>query len=209
MSRIVGIGAGGHAKVLINILRLSTNLEIVGLTDANSALWGSTVLGVPVLGSDSLLPALFDQGLDRAFVGVGSIGDNGPRRRLFENARQIGFRMQAVVHPWTVIASDTVFGDGPMIMPGVVINPGVQVGDNVILNTGAVVEHDCHIESHVHISPGAVLGSTVHVQEGAHIGVGATIRQCITIGAGAIVGAGAVVVRDVPAGVTVVGVPAK
>lgn len=208
MKRVVGVGAGGHAKVLIDILRLCGGFEIVGLTDRNPQLWDTKVLDVPVLGDDGHLPALLAGGVGAAFIGVGSEGDSRLRRLLFDRARSIGFEVVSVIHPRATIAASAIIGRGAMIMAGAVINPAARLGDNVIVNTSAVVEHDCVLGNHVHIATGAKLASTVCVEEGAHIGAGASVRQGVTIGAGAIVGAGAAVVRDVPAGVTVIGVPA-
>jgi UDP-perosamine 4-acetyltransferase len=207
--RVVGIGAGGHAKVLIDVLRLHSKIEIVGLTDSAPELWHTSVLGVPVLGDDSLLPRLLAQGVRGVFIGVGGRGDNTPRRRLYEHVHGLGFQSIAIIHSMAVIASDVTIGLGPMIMAGAIVNPGVRICDNVIINTGAIVEHDCLIGNHVHVATGARLASTVRVGDGAHIGAGATIRQCITIGENAIVGAGAVVVKDVSPGSVVVGVPAR
>jgi len=208
MHQAVGIGAGGHAKVLIDILTLSGQVTIVGLTDRDPSLWQTKVSGIPVLGDDGILPALLEQGTVHAFIGVGSIGRPNIRRSIYEHLNDLGFSLLPVVHSSAVIASTAVIGQGPMIMAGAIINPDARLGDNVIVNTGAIVEHDCCVESHVHISPGATLASTVYVGAGAHIGAGATIRQCIRIGTEAVVGAGAVVVKDVPPGATVVGVPA-
>jgi UDP-perosamine 4-acetyltransferase len=207
--RVVGIGAGGHAKVVIDILRLMGGYEIVGLLDADKALWGTEVLGVRVLGDDSLLPQLHKQGVNDAFVGVGTVGDTQPRIRLYETARRHGFQIVRAVHPRAVVAPSAEIGHGPTIMAGAVINPDARIGDNVIINTRAVVEHDCIIGDHVHIATGAVLSGTVIVGQGAHVGAGASVRQGITIGERAVIGAGAVVVRNVPAGATVVGVPAE
>lgn len=209
MIRVVGIGAGGHAKVVIDILRLIGGCEIVGLLDADKALWGTEVLGVRVLGDDSLLSQLHGQGIRDAFIGVGTVGDTEPRIRLYQAARQHGFQIVRAIHPRAVIASSVEIGHGPTIMAGAVINPGARLGDNVIVNTAAVVEHDCVIGDHVHIATGAALAGTVTVGKGAHIGAGASVRQGITIGERAVIGAGAVVVRDVPDGTMVVGVPAE
>ncbi len=209
MIRVVGIGAGGHAKVVIDILRLMGGYEIVGLLDADKELWGTDVLGVRVLGDDSLLPQLHGQGVRDAFIGVGTVGDTKPRVRLYESARKQGFRIIRAVHPRAVVAPSAAIGQGPTVMAGAVINPDARLGDHVIVNTGAVVEHDCVIGDHAHIATGAVLAGTVSVGRGAHVGAGAAVRQGITIGEWAVIGAGAVVVRDVPAGTTVVGVPAE
>jgi UDP-perosamine 4-acetyltransferase len=209
MIRVVGIGAGGHAKVVIDILRLMGGYEIVGLLDADKELWGSDVLGVHVLGDDSLLSQLYGQGIHDAFIGVGTVGDTQPRVRLYESARKQGFRIVRAIHPSAVIAKSVEIGHGSTIMAGAIINPDARLGDNVIVNTGVIVEHDCVIGDHAHIATGAVLAGTVTVGRGAHVGAGATVRQGVSIGEGAIVGAGAVVVRDVLAGATVVGVPAE
>ena len=207
--RVIGLGAGGHAKVVIEILRLMGGYELVGLLDQNRELWNTRVLEVPVLGGDSLLAELYDQGTGHVFIGVGGVGDTGPRRLIYEQARSAGFQTVDAIHPQAVISPSVEIGHGPTIIAGVVINASTRLGDNVIVNTGAVVEHDSVIGDHVHIATGAQLASTVQVGAGAHIGAGATVRQCITIGEGAVVGAGAVVVRDVPAWTVVVGVPAR
>lgn len=209
MIKVIGIGAGGHAKVVIEILRLAGGWEIVALLDANAELWGKEVLGVPVLGSDDLLVELHQRGVDHAFIGLGTVGKVGPRRQLYEKARGAGLQIVAAIHPRATIAASVELGHGPTIMAGAVLNAATRIGDDVIVNTGAIVEHDCILENHVHVASGARLAGTVIVGEGAHIGAGATVRQCISIGRGAVIGAGAVVVKDVEAETVVVGVPAR
>ena len=209
MEKAIGIGAGGHAKVVVEILKLTHAYEIAGLLDSDKQKVGLELAGIPILGNDSLLRTLFDDGIRYAFVSLGSVGDSKLRRKLFDDARQIGYSMISAVHPNAIVSELVRLGTGNTIMAGCVINPGTQVGDNVILNTGSIVDHDCTIASHVHIATGACLSGGVTVGEGAHVGAGAVVRQGISIGPNSIVGAGAVVVKDVPANVTVLGVPAK
>jgi sugar O-acyltransferase (sialic acid O-acetyltransferase NeuD family) len=206
---VVGIGAGGHAKVVIEILRLRGEYEVVELLDIKRELWGSTVADVAVTGDDSLLPALTARGIRHVFIGVGTVGDTAPRKRLYSLACSQGCTVIDAIHPAALVSSTARYGRGVTIMGGAVVNSCACLGNNVIVNTGAIIEHDCWIGDHVHVATGARMSSTVHVGEGSHIGVGATIRQCIRIGSNSIVGAGAVVVSDVPDGVVVVGVPAR
>lgn len=206
---VVGLGAGGHAKVVIEILYCDERYQLVGLLDCKEGLWGEDVLGVPVLGGDGLLPSLKrDYFCYCFFVGLGGIGDTRPRRRLFELGMWHGMKPINAVHPRAIISPSAELGSGVTIMAGAVVNAQARLGGNVVVNTGAIVEHDCTIGDHVHIATGARLASTVEVGDGVHIGIGATVRQCIVIGEGAIVGAGAVVVKDVSPHTVVVGVPA-
>lgn len=209
MIPVIGIGAGGHSKVVIHIIRAASRYEIKGLTDVKESLYGTKILGVPVLGGDDLLEDFFNQGIRHAFIGVGTAGNVTNRRRAFEVARRIGFRMIRAVHPSAVVESSAQIGEGPTIMANAVVNPDSRLGANVIVNTGAIVEHDCILADHVHVATRACLAGGVRVGEGAHIGAGAIILQGIRIGERSIVGAGAVVTRDVPDGVTVTGVPAR
>jgi len=207
MIQVVGIGAGGHAKVILDILRLMKEYHVVGLLDPNCV--GKSVSDVPVIGGDDLLPRLRAEGVAAAFIGAGGVGDNTLRIKLFEKAQTAGFTFINVIHPAAVLAPSVQLGQGVAIMAGVIVNPDTRIGDNVIINTGAIVEHDCKIASHSHISPGAVLCGGVRVGMGAHIGAGATVRQYVTVGKRALVGAGALVVKGVPAQAVVVGVPAR
>lgn len=208
MERVVGLGAGGHAKVVIDILRLM-GLEPAALLDSKASLWGATILGVPVIGGDDLLPSLRSEGITRAFVGVGGAGDTGPRRRLYLLLCELGFDVVSAVHPAAVVSRAASIGRGATLMAGSIVNAGATLGDNVIVNSGAIVEHDCAIADHVHIATGARLAGTVWVGECSHIGLGASVRESKHIGQNVIVGAGAAVVADVPDNVVVVGVPAR
>jgi len=209
MMQVVGFGAGGHAKVVIEILRCFPQYEIVGLLDPQKTLWGTQVLNVQVLGDDSLMSELNGRGIHQAFIGIGTTGDTTPRRRLYEKVSGFGFQLVSAIHPAAVVSDSTLIGAGPTVMAGAVINADTQLGNNVIVNSGAIVEHDCVVGDHSHIATGARLAGGVHVGRGTHVGLGALVRQGIRIGENAIVGAGAVVVRDVPDGETVIGVPAK
>ena len=208
MIPVIGFGAGGHAKVVIEILRSMQEYQIIGLLEMQKELWHTSVLGVEVLGDDSMMAELKERGIEHGFIGVGTVGDAGPRRQLYEKVSGFGFQMAPAIHAEAIVSSSAQVGDGPTIMAGAIVNAGAVIGNNVIVNTGAIVEHDCVIADHVHIATGARLAGGVRVGPGSHVGIGAVVRQEIRIGEGAIVGAGAVVVRDVPDFKTVIGVPA-
>jgi sugar O-acyltransferase (sialic acid O-acetyltransferase NeuD family) len=206
---VVGIGAGGHAKVLIDILQLMGGFKITGLTDSRAELRGKSLNGIPVLGSDELLCDLFRGGTESAFLGVGGVGNNHPRAEIFERVRRIGFEFINALHPSASIARSVVMETGVAIMAGAVVNPDAHVGCNVVINSGAVVEHDCVLGDHVHVGPGAALAAAVKVGRYSHIGLHAAIKQGVSVGEDVVVGAGAVVLHDVPAGDVVLGVPAR
>ena len=207
--RAVGIGAGGHARVLLEVLQSRGDVEIVGLLDADTNLKGSEVLGVNVLGGDELLEQLHRDGVRHAFMGVGGTRDNSSRRRLFELAHKSGFQLLSVIHSSAVVSPSATLGEGTCLCPGAIVAAGARLGRNVIVNTGAVVEHDCELGDHVHIASGAVLAGGVSVGAGAHVGAGASVKQGVRIGREALVALGAAVVDDVPDGVAVAGVPAR
>jgi len=209
MTPVVGIGAGGHAKVVIDILRAASVYDVTALVDTNAGSWGMKVMGVPIVGGDDRLAALFAEGIRHAFIGLGGVGDTGPRRRLYERTTAHGFEVVTAIQPRAMVAATAEIGAGVTMMAGAVVNPDARLGVNVIVNSGAIVEHDCLVGDHAHIATGAKLAGTVAIGEGAHVGIGAAIRQCVRIGRNAVVGAGAVVVHDVDDGVVVVGVPAR
>lgn len=208
-AKCVILGGGGHARVIIDSLRTGGIAECHGILDRDSSLWGKEILGVPVLGGDDLLPQLKGQGVTHFVVGLGGVGDNRPRRRLFDLGLNHSLRPLTVCHPAATPSPFATIGEGSVLFPAAVVNASAVLGVNVIVNTGAIVEHDCVVGDHVHIATGSRLCSTVHVGIGAHIGAGATVRQSIAIGEGAIVGAGAAVVKDVEPWTVVAGVPAR
>jgi len=209
MRRCVILGGGGHARVLIDSLLLTEQVELHGILLPDESLWGSDVFAVPVLGGDELLPGLVEQGVDSFVVGLGSIGNNSLRQRLFHYGLEQGLDILSVCHPRAVLSPRACYGRGGQFLPGCIVNAGAVIGENVIINSGAIIEHDCQIGDHAHVATGAHLSGTVIVGEGAHIGTGAVVRQGIKIGQNALVGAGAVVVKDVPPDTLVIGVPAR
>lgn len=209
MDSVIVLGAGGHARVAVEILQLTGNISIVGLLDPVVALHGIEVLGLKVLGDDSLLPQLHSQGITHAFNGVGNVGDIRPRLNVYDKILEAGFELVSAIHPGASISPTAKMGAGLTIMAGAVVNTLAFIGDDVIINTGAVVDHDCHLGAHVHVAPGATLGGNVKVGPRSLIGIGAVVLPGVTIGADVVVGAGTVVLRNVPDGKLVFGNPGR
>jgi len=207
--KLIGLGAGGHVKVLIDILQHDGKYSIEGLLDSNKDLCGRKIMGLPVLGDESLLPAMGRRWITHFFVAIAGVGDNKPRKRLFELALYHGLKPIRIVHPSACISDFSAINVGTTVMANAVVNAGTEIGKNAIINTGSIIEHDCVICDHVHVATGARLASSCRVEAGAHIGVGATVLQSTTIGENAIIGAGAVVIDDVPPETVVIGIPAR
>lgn len=204
---LILLGAGGHAKVLIDALR-SRGLAVQGIVDADPTRHGQQLSGVPIIGGDAAVFAMAPDTV-RLINGIGSVRISPLRRHLHEGFTSRGYRFAAVVHAAAIIAPDVELSEGVQIMAGAVVQTGCRIGEGAIINTRAAVDHDCEIGRHAHISPGATLCGNVTVGEGAHVGAGATVIQGVRIGRNSMVAAGAVVIRDVPDGVSMAGVPAK
>lgn len=120
------------------------------------------------------------------------------------------FTFPNLIHPGTLYRAASVrFGRGNLVCAGSLLTTGITVGDFNLLNRGVQVGHDCRIGRHNVLNPGAILSGGVSLGDGCMVGSGAVILQNLSIGDGAVIGAGAVVTRAVPAGATVVGVPAR
>ena len=205
-SRLLIVGAGGHGRVMLDVIRCQGGVEVVGFLDDDPKLHGQEVAGVTVLGSSS----------DRALIAdtaagyfLPAIGNNHLRAQQFVSLQEFGLGPWPAVHPSSVLAPSAVLGRGVQVVAGVVVNPDAEIGDNVILNTSCTVDHDCRIEEHAFIGPGAHLGGNVAVGRLCLLGIGVCVLPGLQIGEGTTVGAGAVITKDMPAGAMVYGVPAR
>jgi sugar O-acyltransferase (sialic acid O-acetyltransferase NeuD family) len=207
MEKIIIIGAGGHAKCLINIIQKIKRFKILGYVNAEDK---GAILDVKFLGTDQMLPVFIKKtkGLSAA-IGIGYVEVSDRRKDMFNKLKKLGYKLPAIVSPDAIINKNVQIGDGTLVCDGVVINVDTKIGKGVILNTRCSVDHDCVIEDFVHVCPGAVLSGGVVVGELTLIGVGASIVQYKTIASRCLIGAGAVVVKDCQKSGTYVGIPAK
>lgn len=196
------IGAGGHAKVVIEALR-AAGMAIAGLVDDAP---GPAVLGVARIGTTAELDRLRAEGIAAAVV---AIGDNAARARLGRSCRASGLALPPLLHPAALVAPSAMLGEGAQMLARAVVGPEAAVGPLALVNTGAILEHDGVLGEAAHLAPGAVLCGGVRVGARALVGAGAVARPGITVDEDALVAAGAVLVRDVPAGARVAGVPAR
>ena len=200
-------GAGGHGRVVLDILLNAAEHEVVGFVDSKSDLAGRRMDGRPVLGDLSCLPELRDrEGVEGAVV---AIGHNDVRRDFAERIERIGLTLINAVHPSANLAHNVNLGRNIVVAAGALVCAHCQIGDSVVLNTGCIVDHETMVGTAAHICPGARLAGRVTIESGAFVGIGSTIIQNVRVGFDAVVGAGAVVIDDVPPMSTVVGVPAR
>lgn len=204
--RLVILGAGGHARVLLDAL--ATHDAVVEGCLALDQPGGEWPADIPWLGNDDALSTL-DPAAVRLVNGVGAAGSTALRRAAFERAKEKGFTFESVVHPTSIIGTEVSLGEGAQVMAGAIVQKGTALGANALICIGAIIDHDARIAPHAFIAPGAAFSGNVALGDGAFVGTGATVIQGVNIGAGALVAAGAVVIGDVPDGETVGGVPAR
>ncbi len=198
MSGTLLIGAGGHARVLREALRvMGHEVAAVVATDGE-------IDGVERLADDAAAFARWPRGCEAA-LGIGgrpSREDTGTRVRqaVFEAYRNRGFGFPAVVGAGVILADGIERTAGLQLMAGVIVQPGARFGLNVLVNTGAQIDHDAEIADHAVIAPGAILCGGVRIGAASWIGAGAVVLEGRKVGAGALVAAGAVVSRDIPDG---------
>ncbi|PWC30147.1 NeuD/PglB/VioB family sugar acetyltransferase [Teichococcus aestuarii] len=202
--RLLILGAGGHGRAVLELLRDAGFPPPLGVLDDGPASPG--LPGVPHLGPLSRMAALRAEGAAAAHV---ALGHNATRRRLGEALLALGYALPALRHPSAIVAGSATLGAGSVAMPRSVAGAAARLGAHSILNTGAILEHDAVTGPGCHIAPGAVLGGGVRLGAEVLVGILAGIKPGTAVGDGATIALGAAVVGDVPAGATVSGVPAR
>ena len=195
---VIVIGAGGHGKVIADII-IKSGDRVIGFLDDGCT--EKNILGYPILGKTEDCLKYKDK---EFFI---AIGNNAVRKKISEKYNMLKF--YTAIHPSAVIAMDVEIGEGSCVMAGVVINTSARIGKHCIINSGSVVEHDNKLADFVHLSPGAVLCGTVSVGECTHIGGGATVKNNTNISGDTVIGVGAAVVKDIDISGVYCGVPAR
>jgi len=203
--KVVIWGAGGHAKVVSEIISHYSNYEIVGYIDNTIQRKAQEVLhDIPIYGDLDDVPVH-----KTAPSIVVAIGNTAVRRKIVETVQEKGFNFASVIHPRAHVAKDVTIGNGTVVMAAAVINSASVIGNHVIINTSSSIDHDCTIGDFAHIAPGAHLGGWVNIGENSFVGLGSSIRDRVTIGSGVTVGTGSTVIKNIADDCTAFGVPAK
>jgi len=187
-------GCGGHSRVVLDVARAMNAFDRIAFHDDD-----------PKAGTPSI-SELSSTGFEEFIV---AIGNSSVRAECFDEALRAGLRPAICVHPTAWISPCASIGEGTVVMARAVVQSNACIGRNCIVNTGAIVEHDCKIGDHTHLSPSVTLGGGVCVGQYVHMGIGAIAIPSVRIGDRSIIGAGGVVVREIPANVTAMGIPAR
>jgi sugar O-acyltransferase (sialic acid O-acetyltransferase NeuD family) len=199
-------GAGGHAREVLELARVSLNMEpAVFLDDFNPC---RTVSNIEVI--------TYADALTR-FAGADiliAVGDTPARKRLYLRAVSDGFTPLTLLAPGVWMSSNASVGRGSQIFFGAAISENVVIGENVIINFHCSLSHDVTIGDHCTLAPRVTCAGNVAIESGATIGVGATVingspQEPLKIGKNAFIGAGSLIIADVAAETVVAGVPAR
>lgn len=203
---IIIIGAGGHAKVVVDLIEkrqtlLNEKISIFGIIDDNYI--EKDFLGYSYLGKIDDLKKIENYKKKKYII---AIGNNEIREKI---SKKLGVNFISLVHPTAILGKSVKIGVGTVVMAGAIINSLTTIGNHSIINTGAIVEHDCIVEDYVHISPKAAVAGGVKIGRSSWIGIGSSIIQGIEIGKDVTIGAGSVVVKNLKDNIKAFGVPAK
>ena len=186
-------GAGGHCKVVLDILE-SNGLKANRIVDDSPT--EDEFMGLP----------LSKAGLeyDKAII---TIGNCSVRKKIVEKITVKTYL--SAIHPSSIICRNVRIGVGTVIAHGAVVQSSAKIGKHCIINTNSSVDHDVVIRDFVHIASGDTICGGCEIEECTWIGAGAVIKQGIHIGKNCMIGAGSVVVKDIPDNVIAFGNPCK
>lgn len=205
--KIILLGSGQHANVVMYNLQAQGKYEIVGILSPEGRTKGLKFQGIDIFGTDEdRNQAKEELGINKFFLGF---GDMRFRKKIFELYTSEGWEAVNIIHPSAVISPQAKIGKGVLIEAGCLITPNPIIGDNVVVNTGSQVNHDNVVEDHVYIASGVVLSGGVLIKENTLLDDGVIVTMGKTVAANSIIGAGSVVTKDIVEEGKYVGAPPR
>ncbi len=209
MDNIIIIGGGGHARMIVSLLRKIGTYRISGYTALQES---SRMPDIPYLGPDEILPGhIQDFPGTSAVIGVGLLTpqDTKKRKHLENNLQNWGYRLPPIISTSAVVNEGVLVADAALICDSATIITGTTIGRNVIINTSASIDHDCTIGNQTHIAPGVTLGGGVTIGSDCFLGIGTVMIQNIQVSDGCFFTAGSVVTKNCESAGLYGGLPAR
>jgi sugar O-acyltransferase (sialic acid O-acetyltransferase NeuD family) len=205
--RVIIVGFSGLGREILWTARRAQaqapqgSAQIVGYTEKNPA--PDPRDGIPCLGQEG--PGL----LESATHFICAIGDNRTRRQVCARIEAMGLKPISVIDPSVIIGPDVAIGPGCYVAAGSILSPGASLGRHVLINQGCTIGHDARTGDYVQACPGVRVSGWVAIGEGALLGSNAVAAPRISLGAWSTLGAASFASRDLPAGATALGIPAR
>ena len=204
MRTILVIGAGGHARVVVDVAK-SAGFEVCGIIDINFLSQKESIINTPVIGGMNTL-----KDYDPESIGVAiALGKSELRSEYFIKILNSKFKIISIISPTAIISKYVKMGKGVFVNAGAIISAEAIIGNNTIINSGAIVEHEVKIGKDSHVGPGVKIGGRTTIGDNTFIGLGATIIDNIKIGNCVTIGAGSVIINDIDPNTTIVGIPGR
>jgi len=198
---LIILGSGGHAAVLLDILR-QQNADVLALVSPDVNFSRRIFQGIKhYLNDDDVL--VFSPDDVQLVNGLGSLPGSSIREEISIKFKALGYQFKTVVAESAIVSPYAELGFGVQVMAGAIIQVGAIIGNDTIVNSGSIIEHDCNIGEYNHIAPGATLSGDVVTGHSVHVGTGASVIQGITLANHVLVSAGVPVTRDIQAETTV------
>ena len=194
MHKIILIGAGGHAKSCIDVIKSTNNYEILGILDKKKK---GKFSKIKILGNENFLNNLKKKRNINIAITIGQIKSPNLRKKLFKRIKSLKLNLPKIISKYSIVSKDTFIEEGTMVFHNVIINSGTRVGKNTIINTSALLEHDVIVGNNCHISTGSILNGNVKVGNGTFIGSGSIVREGVKIGSNCVIGMGSVIKKNV------------
>ena len=191
--KVVLIGSGQHARVVLYNLKAQAKYDVACLLDSDQSKVGKTFEGHLIAGTyEDLSKIQSDYQTNKFFV---AFGDMKHRRNVFEFFVGAGWEAVTIIHPNAIVSENASIGKGVLIECGCLITPNPIIGNNVVINTGSQVNHDNVVKDHVYIASGVILSGGVTVHENTLIDDGVIVTLGTSVPPNSIIGAGAVVTK--------------
>lgn len=207
LKKVVVIGGGGYAKVVISIIKELDCYEIYGYTDNAD---NGSILGVRYLGDDRILKEVYSRdNVEKAVLGVGQLQDSTLRRSIVCRLKKIGFFFPAIVSKTAILSDGVKLGEGTIVRDNATISASSTVGSYSIIGTSANINHDSTIGSYSNIAIGSNIGAEVNIGDDVLVGMGTVVMNKINVIDKCLIGAGSLVLKNCEVPGVYYGSPAK
>lgn len=205
--KIVLVGSGQHARVVLYNIKEQGKYEVIGFLDSDENKIGSFYEGLPIIGNYENLNEIKEKyKINKFFIAFGNMKY---RKKVFDKFIEEGWEAVNIIHPNAVVSKQSKIGKGVLIECGCLITPNPIIGNNVVINTGSQVNHDNVIEDHVYIASGVILSGGVKIEENTLLDDGVIVCLGRKVGKNSLIGAGSIVTKNIPNDVICYGNPAR